>query len=89
MNYLIFNGEIDISNRNRQLGASQGCGLNPGDVTKFYFGGIKHPSLAQWALTVPVGQENILTIIEQANLQTYATLEAAGWFVATQNDAPL
>lgn len=89
MNYLIFDSEIDAKNRNRQLAALQGCGLNLDDKTLYYFGQIQHPSLAQWALEVGPGQENILTAAEQTALQDYNTLETAGWFVQTQNDKEL
>ena len=81
MDYLIFTDEIVATNRNRQISAGQGCGLNIGDVTLFLFGIIRHPYRSEWALAIPPAQQGLLTPAEIAALQSEATLEAADWFI--------
>ena len=64
-------------NRSNEIAITQGC---TGDITAYWFGWIKHPDRAEWGLVIPEEYESLLTAEEQALLESYATLDADGWF---------
>ena len=86
MNYLIFDAEINATDRNRDITMYQACGLQPGDVTTYWFGMIQHPLTGQFALVVPDDQTGLLTVAEQAALLTQQDAEAADWFLSFEEE---
>lgn len=81
MQYLIYNTKAAAQSRTAQIATNLGCGKNPADVTKYWFGVIEHPTnIPQSALMIPEGEEDKLTTTERNALKSEDFMTQQGWF---------
>lgn len=79
MKYLTYANRSDAQNRSAEIATAMGCGRGFGDITKYWFLAIEHPTTKAGALAVPSDEETKLTTPEKATLTDESTMKTAGW----------
>jgi len=78
MKYLVgFETENEAKQRSEEIAIVEGC---VGEVSKYWFGIIKHKDRDEWAMCIPEGEEDKITQNEQDLLKEHSELDLDGWF---------
>jgi len=93
MRYLTLPALAAARNRSRLIATALGCGRDPADVTRFWFGVIEHPDQGRAGdkvafkipddmvdLKDPGSRVDFLAALEKGALKTEAEMDADGWF---------
>lgn len=77
--YLISLTQEDALKLSGDEATARGCGLNPDDVTRFWWPVEKHPTREEWSVIIEEGDEGSLPTREIQRLVTKETAEADGY----------
>lgn len=87
MKYILYPTKSDAQARSAEIATSLGCGREPEDVTRYWFGVLEHPDTKEAAIEIPDAQEeNKLTGAEKTKLKLKDDLAKDGWFAGDKKN---